>query len=107
MALDPESLLFVPSVSWQICTSNIRKRLKLPVICPFSYRTMPLLEHGSYLMAKKASKRRGWTPEHVRTLKSLAKRKKHAASIAKTLKRTEGATRQKAFSMGLSLDSRA
>ena len=58
-------------------------------------------------MAKKVSKRRGWTPEHVRTLKSLAKKKKHAASIAKTLKRTEGATRQKAFSMGLSLDSRA
>jgi hypothetical protein len=53
------------------------------------------------------SKRRGWTPEQVRTLKSLAKRNKHAASIAKTLKRTEGAMRQKAFSMGLSLDSLA
>jgi hypothetical protein len=32
--------------------------------------------------------------------------KKHAASIAKTLKRGEAATRQKAFSIGLSLDSR-
>ena len=41
------------------------------------------------------------------TLKSLAKKKKRAASIARTLKRTEGATRQKAFSLGLSLDSRA
>jgi hypothetical protein len=30
-----------------------------------------------------------------------------ARRIAKTLKRTEGATRQKAFSLGLSLDSRA
>jgi hypothetical protein len=29
------------------------------------------------------------------------------SSIARTLKRTEGATRQKAFSLGLSLDSRA
>ena len=29
-----------------------------------------------------------------------------AASIARTLKRTEGATRQKAFSLGLSLDRR-
>jgi hypothetical protein len=58
-------------------------------------------------MAKKLSKRRTWTPGHVRTLKSLAKRKKRAASIAKVLKRSEGATRQKAFSMGLSLDSRA
>jgi hypothetical protein len=58
-------------------------------------------------MAKKVSKRRTWTPGQVRTLKSLAKKRKHAASIAKVLKRSEGATRQKAFSMGLSLDSRA
>ena len=57
-------------------------------------------------MAKK-SKRRAWTQEQIRTLKTLAKRKKRAASIAKTLKRTESATRQKAFSMGLSLNSRA
>ena len=51
------------------------------------------------------SKRRTWTTDHVRTLKSLAKKKTHPASIAKTLKRTEGATRQKAFSLGLSLNS--
>ena len=58
-------------------------------------------------MAKKVSKRRAWTPEQVRTLRSLAKKRKPAARIAKALKRTEGATRQKAFSMGLSLDARA
>ncbi len=57
-------------------------------------------------MAKK-SKRRSWAPADVRTLKTLAKKKTRAASIAKTLKRTEGATRQKAFSIGVSLDSRA
>jgi hypothetical protein len=57
-------------------------------------------------MAKK-SKRRAWTKDQVRTLKVLAKKKRRAASIARTLKRTEGATRQKAFSIGLSLDSRA
>jgi hypothetical protein len=57
-------------------------------------------------MAKKATKRRAWTSEHERTLKTLARKKTKAAKIAKTLKRTEGATRQKAFSMGLSLDSR-
>jgi hypothetical protein len=55
----------------------------------------------------KNSKRRAWTPAQVRTLKTLARKKTHAANIAKTLKRTVGATRQKAFSMGLSLDSRA
>jgi hypothetical protein len=57
-------------------------------------------------MAKK-SKRRSWTTEDVRALKTLAKKKTRAASIAKNLKRTEGATRQKAFSIGLSLDTGA
>lgn len=57
-------------------------------------------------MPKKATKRAAWTPEHLRTLKTPAKKKTHAKKIAKTLKRTEGATRQKAFSMGLSLDLR-
>ena len=55
-------------------------------------------------MAKKATKRLAWTAEQVRTLKTMARKKKHASRIAKTLKRTEGATRQKAFSMGLSLE---
>ena len=50
------------------------------------------------------SKRRAWTTEHVRTLKTLAKKRTHAAKIAKTLKRSEGATRQKAFALGLSLE---
>ncbi len=58
-------------------------------------------------MAKKVPTRRAWTPAQVRTLKSLAKKRTRAASIAKALKRSEGATRQKAFSIGLSLDSRA
>jgi hypothetical protein len=53
------------------------------------------------------SKRREWTASDVRTLKTLAKKKTRAANIARTLKRTEGATRQKAFTMGLSLDARA
>ena len=57
-------------------------------------------------MAKKATKRRAWTSEHVRTLKTMARQKKKASRIAKTLKRSEGATRQKALSMGVSLDSR-
>jgi hypothetical protein len=55
-------------------------------------------------MAKR--KRRAWTAYHVRTLKSLARKKTPASVIARSLGRTEGATRQKAFSLGLSLDSR-
>jgi len=57
-------------------------------------------------MAGKSKKRRAWTAADVSGLKAMAKRKTAAKRIAKTLKRTEGATRQKAFSIGLSLDSR-
>jgi hypothetical protein len=55
---------------------------------------------------KNGKKRLSWTPTHIRELKTLARKKTPAAKIARTLKRTEGATRQKAFSIGLSLDSR-
>ena len=58
-------------------------------------------------MAKKVRKRRAWTAEQVRTLKTMARKKKTASRIAQRLKRTEGATRQKAFSIGVSLNSRA
>jgi hypothetical protein len=62
----------------------------------------PLTNGG--IMAKR--KRREWTKEHVQELKTLARRRTPAARIAKSLKRTLGATRQKAFSLGVSLDSR-
>ena len=55
----------------------------------------------------KNGKRRSWTTADVRTLKSLARKKTSAGKIARKLKRTEGATRQKAFSIGVSLDARA
>jgi hypothetical protein len=58
-------------------------------------------------MAKKASKRRASTAVNIRELKTLARKKTPVARIARNLKRSEGATRQKAFSIGLSLDSRA
>jgi hypothetical protein len=57
-------------------------------------------------MAKKSTKRRAWTATDNRTLKVLARQKKRAGQIARVLKRTEGAVRQRAFGMGLSLDSR-
>ena len=52
-------------------------------------------------------RRRTWTAKDVRTLKKLANKRTRAANIARTLRRTEGATRQKAFSLGLSLETRA
>jgi hypothetical protein len=58
-------------------------------------------------MAKRSKKRRAWTSGEVRELKTMARKKTPARGIAKKLRRTEGATRQKAFSIGLSLDSRS
>ena len=58
-------------------------------------------------MAKMKKKRRAWTAAEVRDVRAMAKKKTTAGQIARKLKRTEGATRQKAFSIGLSLDSRS
>jgi hypothetical protein len=52
-------------------------------------------------------KRRSWTAKDIRTLKRLAGKRTRAVKIARALRRTEGATRQKAFSLGLSLETRA
>ena len=52
-------------------------------------------------------KRKPWTKEDLSNLKSMAKNKTPAPKIAKALKRTVGATRQKAFALRVSLDSRA
>ena len=57
-------------------------------------------------MAKKA-KRREWTKDDVKELKTIARNKTPAPKIAKALKRTVGATRQKALALGVSLNSRA
>jgi hypothetical protein len=57
-------------------------------------------------VAKRSAKRREWTIRDVRELRKLAKHKTPTAKIARALKRTEGATRQKAFSLGVSLDTR-
>jgi hypothetical protein len=51
---------------------------------------------------KTASVRRVWSKEDIRVLKGMA-RKEPLSKIAKSLKRTEGATRHKATLMGVSL----
>jgi hypothetical protein len=65
-----------------------------------------LFQPSGGTMAKKASKRREWTKQDIQELKAMAKSKTPAPKIAKSLKRTVGATRQKAFGLGVSLDSR-
>jgi len=57
-------------------------------------------------MAKRKKKRRAWTSSELRVLKSMVRKKTRASQIAKKLRRTERATRQQAFRIGLSLESR-
>jgi hypothetical protein len=54
-------------------------------------------------MAKKTTKLRPWTKDDVRMLKTLAREKTKTTVIARKLKRTEGATRQKAKGLGVAL----
>ena len=55
-------------------------------------------------MVKKASKRREWTPAQVRTLKTLARKKTHAARIAKTSKANRRCDAAKGIQSGLSFE---
>ena len=50
-------------------------------------------------------KRRSWLAAEVKALKTAAKSIVPAPKIARLLKRTEGAIRQKALALGLSLNS--
>ena len=59
------------------------------------------------LSMRNVTKRRAWTSVQVRELKAMARKNTPAARIAKKLRRSEGATRQKAFSLGASHDLRA
>ena len=57
-------------------------------------------------MAKKAKRRakwREWTKSDDRQLKAHSKAKTPVTKISKLMKRTPGACRQRAFSMGMSL----
>jgi hypothetical protein len=56
---------------------------------------------------KKTVKRRAWSKEDERSFKAMAKSRVRASDIARRFKRTEGAIRQKALHLGVSLDSRS
>jgi len=55
---------------------------------------------------KKTPARKPWTEDHVRELKAHSKAKTPVAKVAKVLKRTEGAVRQKALAIGIGLGHR-
>ncbi len=54
-------------------------------------------------MAKKVTKLRPWTKDDVGMLKTLAREKTKTSVIARKLKRSVGATGQKAMRLGVSL----
>jgi hypothetical protein len=54
-------------------------------------------------MAKRTANRRPWTKEDIRTLESLAREKVKTSVIARKLKRSYAATRQKAWTLGVTL----
>ena len=54
-------------------------------------------------MAVKKARLRAWTKEDVRTLKTLAREKTKTTVIARKLKRSVGATHQKAMRLGVTL----
>jgi hypothetical protein len=54
-------------------------------------------------MAKAAKKPQPWSKEDVRLLKTLVREKTKTSVVARKLKRTEAATRQKARVLGVKL----
>ena len=54
-------------------------------------------------MAKKITRSRLWTKEEVRLLKTLGGQQTKTTVIARKLKRTAGATYQKAMALGVTL----
>jgi hypothetical protein len=63
-------------------------------------RGFPEMKHPRATTTKK---RRAWSKEDVRMLKTLVKEKTKTSVVARKLKRTERATRQKAMTLGVKL----
>jgi hypothetical protein len=57
-------------------------------------------------LKKRRATRRGWSRKDLSDMRSLAKKKTPARAIARQLKRSEGAVRQKAYAAGISLSLR-
>jgi hypothetical protein len=55
---------------------------------------------------KKTQTRNPWSKENIRELKAHSKARTPVAEVAKAMKRTEGAVRQKATSIGIGLGHR-
>jgi hypothetical protein len=58
------------------------------------------------MLKRKAATREPWTKEDLRELKAHSKARTPVAKVAKAMKRTEGAVRQKAKTIGIGLGHR-
>jgi hypothetical protein len=65
-----------------------------------------LREEWKPMPKKRTPVRKPWTKEDLRQLKVHSKRKTPAAEVAKAMKRTEAAVRQKAKTIGVGLGHR-
>jgi hypothetical protein len=65
--------------------------------------SLPNTEARGAEMAKKTLKLRPWRKEDIRALKTLAREKTKTIVIARKLKRSVGATHQKAMRLGVTL----
>jgi hypothetical protein len=63
-------------------------------------------QHLGKTMAKKITKPQPWTKDDVRALKTMAREKVKTTEIARKLKRSLGATHQKAMRLGVTLGAR-
>ena len=68
--------------------------------------TRPVHKTGVTMARTKKIVRREWTKEDVRQMKTMAKAKAGVTKIAKSLKRTPGATQVMAAKLGVSLSTR-
>jgi hypothetical protein len=85
---------------WCLCTRTI---LQLELVSAYGANDSGNRNAGRTEMAKKVVKQRDWTKEDVRTLKTLAREKTKTTVIARKLKRSVGATYQKARALGVTL----
>jgi hypothetical protein len=76
---------------------------------PFAANYRGTTDHMAKIQKSTADgrqKRVAWTKEHVRDLKGHSKSKTPVAKIAKLMKRSEGAIRQKALGLDISIGHR-
>ena len=97
--------------------SGCEKRLELQFNCargPVDHAIAIVMRHGTGLAitgaemakTKKRIVRREWTKDDIRQMKAMAKARAGVIKIAKSLKRTPGATQVKAGKLGVSLSTR-